>query len=193
MSPRLAWAVFAGVALAQLAAPAHLIRREQRTLAEGTAFRFRTAPVDPADPFRGRYVQLEFEAACIEAPIAGEYRRGLYYAMLALDGDGFATLGTLSRERPPGGNYLRVRARPWGCADERMAVELPFGRYYLPEALAPRAEAAYAELNRLRGLDEAAGAPVPAWVSVRVRDGHAVLEELYLEGKPVAEYLAADT
>jgi hypothetical protein len=66
-------------------------------------------------------------------------------------------------------------------------VALPFDRYYLPEDLAPAAEQAY------RTLASREPGPTRAWVDVRVRDGHAVLEELYLDGVPVREVLAAAT
>ena len=59
-------------------------------------------------------------------------------------------------------------------------LELPFDRYYMQESLAPEAESAYAE--RLR--DER------AWVTVRLHDGHAVLEELWIDDLPIREYLA---
>jgi uncharacterized membrane-anchored protein len=54
--------VFAVVGLAQLAVPASLIWKREQTLRHGSVWKFRTAPVDPVDAFRGRYVALEFEA-----------------------------------------------------------------------------------------------------------------------------------
>ena len=54
--------VFALVGFAQLAVPASLIWKRERTLRQGHVWKFRTAPVDPVDAFRGRYVALEFEA-----------------------------------------------------------------------------------------------------------------------------------
>lgn len=57
------WLLFALLCVAQWAVPLAMVQRAERTLSEGTAYRFRTAPVDPADPFRGRYVTLDFDAA----------------------------------------------------------------------------------------------------------------------------------
>src|SRR5205085_8475834 len=53
--------VFVLVALAQLAAPGSLIWKRENTLRKGSVWKFRTAPVDPVDAFRGRYVALQFE------------------------------------------------------------------------------------------------------------------------------------
>ncbi len=52
---RRAWLLpaFVLVCLVQLAAPASMIWRHERTLANGLPFKFQTAPVDPYDAFRG--------------------------------------------------------------------------------------------------------------------------------------------
>ena len=50
------------------------------------------------------------------------------------------------------------------------------------EDLAPAAEQAYLE-HTGRGERE-------AHVAVRIKDGFAVLEELYIEGAPIGEFLA---
>lgn len=197
MNRKLLWIAFALAASAQLAVPASMIQRQQATLREGVAYRFRTAPVDPADPFRGRFVALDFEVACSTAPGPmndPQNWQGRFYAQIAIGADGFAQIVGLTRAPPSQGDYLRVRGRG-GCDHERVSLELPFDRYYLPEALAPRAEQAYLELNRQREATMGPPAPdgrVPGYASVRVRGGHAVLEELYLDGKPVVEYLDAN-
>ena len=54
--------IFLLVALAQIAVPASMIWKRQRTLSEGRVWKFRTAPVDPVDAMRGRYLALRFEA-----------------------------------------------------------------------------------------------------------------------------------
>ena len=63
---------------------------------------------------------------------------------------------------------------------ETIGVELPFNRYYMDENLAPDAEAAYRE----RALD-----PGQTWIALRVLGGRGVIEELYLGGKPVGQFL----
>ena len=48
--------IFLVVALAQISVPASMIWKRQRTLREGRLWKFRTAPVDPVDAMRGRYL-----------------------------------------------------------------------------------------------------------------------------------------
>lgn len=195
-------AAFAVTALAQLAVPAHLIRRQQTTLAHGTEYRFRTAPVDPADPFRGRYVALDFEAACADTGYEPHWpvQERKWFARLARDAEGYARIEGLSRERPAAGDYIQVRSRGWSCVNGQERLELPFNRYYLPEEMAPQAEAAYLASNRRAQAASQVQVPdgeppehrVPAYATVRVRDGHAAFEELYLDGLPLREFLARE-
>ena len=74
-------------------------------------------------------------------------------------------------------------------------LELPFDRYYMEETLAPEAERAYWDtIRRQRRREDDAGPPPPqTFVTVRVKDGHAVLEELYIDDRPVREYLKRPT
>ena len=62
LNKRYLFAGFILVALLQLFVPANMIWQEEGTIQEGTEFHFKVAPVDPNDPFRGKYISLAFEA-----------------------------------------------------------------------------------------------------------------------------------
>lgn len=177
-------ALFALLVLVQLAVPAGMILRRELTLATGETFRFRTAPIDPYDPFRGRYVTLRLEAATSPAPPGESFRAGEWvYALLGEDAEGFARFTGITRSRPEGGAWLRVRV-VYGGGDGTVHLKLPFDRYYAEESAAPQIERAYWRHSRRESRE--------AWVTVRVRAGRGVLEELYLDGLPVGEYLARE-
>ncbi|MGH8446582.1 MAG: GDYXXLXY domain-containing protein, partial [Solimonas sp.] len=95
----------------------------------------------------------------------------------------YARLGVPQREPPAQGDYLVAHLR-WIDGDGMAMLQLPFDRYYLEEHAAPAAEQAYRDANRAGGQSE-------AYVSVRVRDGRAVLEELFINNVPVRRLLAA--
>lgn len=171
-------AVFA----AQWAIPTVSIHRHQTVIEQGTAYRFRTLPVDPVDPFRGRYVALRFAAADIDVPEDARYPSDAdWYAAIATNSAGFATLAAPQPE-PPAGDYLEVSiaGRP---APDRLHVELPFDRYYMDETMAPEAERLAREAVRAN----AETALAPSWATVRVLDGRAVLTALYIDGVAVHE------
>ena len=173
--------LFACAALAQVAVPLGMIGKREAALRDGRVFKFRTAPVDPYDAFRGRYVALQLEgASSLAMPDASAYERGQQlYAVIQEDTGGFARITALKNDRPEGDAFIRTRVQhAWGT---NVTLRLPFDRYYLPEGLAPRAESAYRQ--------HSSGTNRAAYVTVRVRGGFAVLESLYIEDKPIMDYL----
>ena len=174
---------FLGLALlAQLAVPASMILKRERTLAHGQAFKFRTAPVDPYDAFRGRFVALGFDQNSVVAPPGHDFARGqTVHVLLAEDADGFATLGELRRERPDAAPYLTTKILYVG--GDVVHLRLPFDRFYMDEDAAPAAERAYRQ--------NSASSNRNAYVQVRIEKGFAVLEDLYVDGTPIRNYLAA--
>jgi uncharacterized membrane-anchored protein len=175
------WVLFLICCAAQLAVPASMILRHERTLGSERVYLFRCAPVNPVDAFRGRYVALSFEQSRFEGRVAEALVPGsTAYATLDADDEGFASIVAVDETAPQDTDYLEVRIRR---RSEREAwLELPFDRYYMDESLAPEAERAYRDRSGSR----------EAWVTVHVRDGHAALEELYLDGLPIREFLEQD-
>lgn len=166
--------------LVQLAVPASMIAGREMTLRHGQPFRFRTAPVDPYDPFRGRFVALNLEAASAPLPEGLELKhRQKVLVRLAVDEAGFAYCRDIVAAPPQEGSYLIARVQYWDR--ERVRLQLPFDRYYAEEELAPEIERAYRAHSR-RDKRE-------AYITVRMRDGRGVLEELYIDDLPVGEYL----
>lgn len=174
---------FVVIVLAQLAVPGWMIVRRELVLEQGVPYRFRAAPVDPYDPFRGKYVRLRLDAA--SAPITkGEtYRSGeKVYALLENDAEGYVRVAGLSRDCPEVGDYLKVRVGYQQT--DQVQLRLPFDRYYAEESVAPEIERAYGQHSRREERD--------AFILVRVRKGFGVIEELYIEGVPVMDFLASE-
>jgi uncharacterized membrane-anchored protein len=192
VTARWRWVLLASLCLLQWGIPLAMVQHAEQVLAQGTAYRFRTAPVDPADPFRGRYVTLEFEAAQVRTMSGWHAETGArLYAPIVVGVDGFATLALPQSEPPSRGDWLVVRLQWRDDERQEARVALPFDRYYLDEDLAPAAEQLYWESNRVAPGDTASDPHRPAWVSVRVLDGHAQLEELYIDDVPVRERVKA--
>ena len=68
--------IFIVVAMVQFSVPASVVWKRERTLKHGRVWKFRTAPVDPIDAIRGRYVRLRFAAEEVpaEEPRQQEHR-----------------------------------------------------------------------------------------------------------------------
>jgi len=181
MKTRRLWLSVLGIVVAgQIAVPASMILRRERTLREGHAYKFRTAPVDPYDAFRGRYVALRFEET--SAPTSGSEAilEGPAYAWIEVGADGFARFGGVASKPPSGKDYICIRGAY--TQSNRYQFSLPFDRFYMEEKAAPAAEQAYREHSRQGGARD-------AYVIVRVRDGQGVIENLYVAGQPIAEFV----
>ena len=174
--------IFAAVVAVQLAVPAWMIVKREITLKEGAQFKFRTQPVDPADAFRGRYVWLRLEPDSVKVPETSKWEHGQRaYAVLSIDTNGFAKVTRLDRAWPADEPAIAVRI---GWNDSRSNIlhfTWPLDRYYMEEKKAPAAEKAYRNNSNRKNRN--------CYVTVRVRGGNAVLEELFIDGKPVREYL----
>jgi len=182
MTPRwLRPALLAVVCAAQLAWPAFLLARHERTLAEGAALRFACPTTNAGASIQGLYLVLRCPPLRLPAPSGERFVPGeRVYVRIERDADGFARPTGASRERPPQGIYLRVRVAGWSEA-RGAALDLPFERYYLGEELAALAQRAFTAGGHKTELQ--------ASIDARVRNGRAVIEDLYLGGLPVREYL----
>ena len=168
------------LAVAQLAVPAWMIVGEERILRDGRVLKLQTRPVDPADVFRGRYVALGYAVEQVPRELApGHFdHEDTAYLELREGPDGFGEVVRLHKEKPAGDLVLKTTVT--FLTPEMVGVELPFNRYYMDENMAPDAETAVRA-----GGSEASD----AWVVIRVLGGRGVIEELYLGGKPVREFL----
>ncbi|MDX1389191.1 MAG: GDYXXLXY domain-containing protein [Acidobacteriota bacterium] len=175
---------FVAVCVVQLAVPAKMILDHERVLKKGELFLFAAAPVDPYDAFRGRFVRVDLQAATGTLDDPREVEQGAkVYAVIERDPgspDGLARITALVPDRPSTGTYMRVTLELLQD-DGDYWLTLPFDRYYMEEELAPEVERAWRENTRQGETD--------AWAAVRVLDGRAVLEALYIDGLPVRDYL----
>jgi uncharacterized membrane-anchored protein len=185
--------IFLGILiLVQLASPFSMIQGKEKILREGERFRFKTQPIDPADPFQGRYVRLNFEDNFIPWPEERKselhYKEPIY-ALIEVDQDGFAHFTGWSRQIPAAGAFLKSRHlwakynRPNDSSKrhyEGFFINLPFDRFYMDETKAPRAEDLARDATRTTNC----------WANVRIMDGKAVLEDVMVGGQSLRELAA---
>ncbi len=170
--------LFAIVGVVELALPGHSIWMRSQTLANGRVWKMRAEPVDPVDALRGRYVTLSFAAETVPLAVDLGSNKDVY-ALLKEGSDGFAAVDRLSETPLSGDNVIKVRTTGyWGDAQH---IDFPFKRFWLPEKIAPRAEEAYATNSRRDKPN--------AYATIRVRNGDAAVEQIYIGDLPLADYL----
>ncbi len=180
MRKELILGLFASLIVVQIALPVSMIVQRESTLKNGTAFRFKTAPVDPYDAFRGRYVALRVEVNKVNRPQGMDLTSGQkVFAQLSVDEKGYAQISQIATQKPRGADYLIVTVG-YSSAHE-VSLHLPIDRYYMEEKAAPRAEQIYRDHSR-RDKQE-------AYVIVRIKDGFAVVEGLYVGDQSIEDIL----
>ena len=171
------WAAFVLMVLAQWGVPWHMVWKKEQVLLHGEEFAFKTAPVDPNDPFVGKYVQLAFEAGIVDLPGDTTWQTGdMAYAMLSRDSLGFARIVSLQHHPPDiTDHYLRVPVLFVQTGPQpSVSLQIPFDRFYLEEYRAPGAEAAY---NKAQSDSTS-----QTYALVRVWKGDAVLTDVRIDG-----------
>lgn len=180
------------IILAQFAVPYSMIHSREKVLRDGELFRFKTRPIDPADPFQGRYVWLGFTDDYIayskdQKPDI-QYRSTIY-AHMEITEDGFAHFTDWSYEKPENGAFLKTRyrgrSREWNTETETwtykgIRIDIPFDQFYMDEEKAPRAERRAREATRSTNC----------WANVRILNGKAVLEDVFAEGQSLRDLAA---
>lgn len=168
--------LFLGLVLLQIISPISMIAKRESVLKNGAQFKFKTAPVDPYDAFRGRYVALSVEANKAPKPQGVDLKYDQkVYAQISNDEQDFAKITRITTQKPQGAAYLTAKVSYF--SDNEVFLRLPIDRYYMEEKAAPQAEQLYRENNR-RGKQD-------AYVTVRIKNGFAVIEGLYIGGKRI--------
>lgn len=172
--------LFIAVALVQIGTSLSMIVKRESVLQRGEQFKFKVAPVDPYDAFRGRYVALRLmeDKAPVPESINLDYGQRVF-AHIAVDEEGFAKFSKVTTFRPHGERYIETRVFSSLVGEGQVLLDLPIDRYYMEEKKAPLAERVYRRHTR-KGIED-------AYVLVRVKDGLAVIEALYVGGKRIEE------
>ena len=165
-----------------LAFPIYMIFSYENVLSEGTVYRFKPRPVDPYHPFQGRYITLNYDIDPItNEEVARQLDYGdRAYVSLAKGADGFAEFTGIYLTPPDEMDYITVET--WHHGDDKISFRLPFDEYFLNEKMAPVAEDAYREATRNEEETD-------IYVNVRIKNGTGIIEELYIQGKPIMEFL----
>ena len=178
----------------QLAVPFSMIKGRENILRNGELFRFKTRPIDPADPFQGRYVRLGYKDDYI--PLSEDQEPDLMYkepiyVSIETDADGFARFTDWSRVPPVKGPFLKTRylgrKQEWNQKKQKhtykgMRLDIPFDRFYMDEAKAPRAEELAREATRTSNC----------WANIRILAGKAVIEDVFAEGQSLRDLAAGE-
>src|SRR4030095_2501252 len=167
------------VALVQIYVPAKVILDRTILLSSGKEFKFKTAPIDPSDPFRGKYITLNFNENTIEIQNKEKWSRGeTVFVLLTTDNNGFAKIRSASKAKPMDSQDF-LKAKVNYVDGSKLSIEYPFDRFYMEES-----KAYDGELTYRRALPDTSQV---AYALVNIKNGESVLKDVMINGNSIRE------
>lgn len=179
---KLLLAAFVVVVLVQLFVPVKMIFDQQDILASGTEYKFKTAPVDPYDAFRGKYVALSFDESSFETDTLTTWETGENcFVQLFVNEDGFAEIADVTKYRPEETEYVKAGINYTFFTDgkQTLNIQFPFDKFFMEEDKAPAAERVY----NLFSSDSTA----TVYALVVIQNGDAVLKDVMINDTSIME------
>lgn len=187
-------AAFVLIVLAQWYVPAQMISEHEDVAANGKVLRFITAPVDPYDAFRGKYIILNFredKGEITKETKSLNYGDDIYVTFT--DSSGYALVESVLVAEPMDNSvYVKAKVdyidnniflvnskvkRPMAS----IHIDYPFERYYMNEIKAPKAETAYQESNR--------EAKDNVYAQIAIKNGIGVVKDVIIDNKSIKDYV----
>lgn len=180
MTKKVALLALALLFLIQLFVPAQMIYEQEDTLKSGTGYKFKTQPIDPNDPFRGKYIVLNYEMDSFETEEDWSMYKGNVYVYLETDTEGYATVKTVSKS-PLAITEDYVIAESNYNYGKKVNFDLPFNRFYMNENKAYDAEVSVRQAQR--------DTSKTCYGLVYVKNGTAVLKNVFIDNVPIQQYV----
>lgn len=171
---------FAIMVVLQWYFPVQMIRSNEQVMQVGKLYKFRAAPVDPNDPFRGKFVVLNFRDTKAKVEEQGDWvwQQDVYLTFKE-DEQGFAIISGAFKTAPDSTDfYLKAKVEYISIGNE-MQIRYPFDRFYMEEFKAPQAEEVYT--NAIIDTHQV------AYASVRILNGQGVIEDVMIDGTSIRE------
>ena len=176
--------LFLALACIQWWVPASMIIKKETVLTNGKQFKFLTEPVDPSNPFKGKFIALNFKASVFIPLDKNEFSHGQeIYVTLITDDSGFAKIATISATEPAGRtDYVKALIDYIDYDDVKtIHIQYPFQEFYMDEYKAPEAESVYREMN--------SDIKNKTYALVKILKGDAVIADVIIDDIPIIKYL----
>jgi len=175
--------LFIAAAVAQLFVPAQMIFNKESILETGKAYKFKTQPVDPSDPYRGKYINLNYEQNSFITSDSLWEIKDKVYVYLDTDSSGFAKVSEVSKVPLNSSKDFIISEVSWyNKREKKLNFNLPFNRYYMEETKAYDAEVAVRNNQRDSIINT-------TYALVYIKDGEAVLNDVIIKGMSIKDYV----
>lgn len=192
MNRKLLLILFGLVVIVQLGVLIKMIWDSENVINSGTAFQFELQPIDPNDPFRGKFMTLNFEQSEFKTDTCHLINREQDAFVVIQNGqDGYAKIKSIDFEQPlPNEYYIKSKVYCngfYGTATSNNTnskithytyrIEYPFERYFMNEKTIKTAE----EKVRVALRDSTAR----VYGEVRIKADQSRLTSVLIDGVPI--------
>jgi len=173
--------IFLVFGLVILAVPLFIIFKSEDILENGHRHKLRLQGMDPFDPFRGKYLRLRYDN---DVTADTELKEGdNAYVTLEQDSLGFSRFAFAHKNKPDHDDYLMAEILWINDGTATIKVD-NLSKYFINEDKAKAGEEVLQDWALI-----GSGA---IYAAIRVLDGEARLEDIYVNDTPFLEYLAQD-
>ena len=173
------------LAFIQWLIPSKIIFDNNDILKNGRLVKFKCAPVDPSDPFRGKSLTLRFDSSFCKVRNAKEWKNDeKIFVQLHIDEEGYAHVTGLSKEQPKGNTeYVTAKTQKYSSYyDSTLYFVYPFESYYLEESKSQVAGELYQESVNDSGQ--------VTYGLVAIKEGNAVLKDVMINDVSIHKIIA---
>ncbi|MDR1285232.1 MAG: GDYXXLXY domain-containing protein [Campylobacteraceae bacterium] len=169
-------AAFFTLCVMQLIAVIYMVAKYESVLLFGDVIILKAEPIDPYDPFRGRYITLNFEQRRIN--INKHFNETSDFFITFNNEGKFAIIDDIfdvppQDERP----YLKVKGYVY--VDGEISITYPFNRFYMQEDLAQ-----YVDMRQWNFFNNN-----EVSVKIRVLNGKGVIENVVVGNVSISEFI----
>ncbi len=186
------------VFIIQISIPLSIIFEKEDIIKNGIELKFHITPIDPYDAFRGKYLIINVDNSIYPDKIKYNssyyFKNQIVYVTIIKDKNGFNKFNEILLNKPADKLYLKTRIKyiyyKYTTATIKnreiryITIDIPFNRFYINEKYAKAGEELYNKYSR--------GKKEYAHITVKLKDGKAVLEKLFFKNIEANIFIKAE-
>jgi len=179
-SKKIILGLFAMLCILQWFVPLSMMTAKESIIKKGKDFKFQTVPIDPNDPFRGKYINLNYKEADFKVEDNTIFQNNeTAYIIIENDPQGYAKIKDVVLNPPQTtDDYVMAKVHPYG-KEGKINIRYPFTKFYMDEFKALPAEKVYRESQR--------DSSQVCYAVVKVLNGKTALLDVMINGDSIKD------
>lgn len=182
-SSKIIMSLFLVVVIFQLMTPVKMIYNQENVLKLGKSYKFLTQPLDPNDPFRGKFIRMNYEISTYKTKDS-VWNRGQEIYVYLKDSLGYAKLDTITKEKLNiSQDYIKAKVGWYKKYSKVLDFNLINERFYMEEFKAKPAENLVRQVQRNNNKNSS------TYALIYIKDGTSVLKNVFINEIPIKDLI----